>query len=232
MALFNKIAIILLILEVNCKAGELRNQKIDHPRQLPSYQGILDLQFSCDKEKFNNLGWDPSHSFVLAPKAWSVISDLKVKELPPKQQEKLGPNRSFEVSFRGIAYFECGSPVLGLDERNGKPLLFHEIISHAYRKLQYLDWTDDDPPESYIEGWPNFISNGRSTDIEPPPDTMGEVCLVTLDQLLANPQAIDLDKLCAGESKEKREFTKKEISKVIAVLKKRQAEKQKKSSKK
>jgi hypothetical protein len=187
---------------------------------IPHYQVILDAQFKCSKKDFNKIPIDPSREFALAPKAWSVITNLKLVEVPKRQNAPDdGESRSFDLSFTGMGYFECGEPVEGLDNPKGKQVIHYKVIELAYKKNQFLNLTNDDT--SFAEGWQNFTSNVRSTDIPIKPDTMGFTCLVLLDDLLKNPNSIDLKKLCAGESKKKIEFTKKEIKKAIEFWKKK-----------
>ena len=214
MALQSKLRTIGLIL-----SSSLLVSSVLQPKPIPHYQEIIDAQFGCDKNKFNRFGFDPSRGFKLAPKAWSVISGLKIEEIKPL--EKPAPNRRFDISFRGISYFECGQTVKGIDTIDGIVINNKATLGNRYNKPQYIDFIKDPTYDSSFEGWALFLQNDRTTDVISPSDTMGFTCLVTLDQFLKNSNSIDLDKLCAGESKEKREFTKKEIAKAIEILKKR-----------
>lgn len=185
-----------------------------------SYQKVLDAQFSCNSQKFSELKIDPSLGVTLATKAWSVVSDVKLKELNNLKIRK--DMKSFRMSFDGLGYLECGEEVKGLNSFCGEKMVFSPFIQKSKTPSFFYVLTGVGTDENvYREGWSNYTSNEISSDMPSEPGTRGFTCLIDLKDLIKNPKAINLDQLCEGRSKEDRIKTEKEIQKAIAIWTKR-----------
>ena len=203
---------LLMLAVTSAYAGDAQgNPRLFH------YREFMNAQFSCDARKLEALGLDPKREYRLAPRAWSVISDLKIEERAPIESRP-EPHRAFRVSFRGLGYFECGQTAKGLESPQGELITQLPIVRPAWERPQFTDVSGDDKPP-FREGWSNYDNNEISTDMPAEPGTRGWTCLADQNDVLRDPSVIDLDKLCEGRSAKEREFTKKEIERAIKIWK-------------
>lgn len=188
---------------------------------LPSYEEVLKAQLACDEAMLKKMNFHPDRNLQMAKNSLAVIDDLVLKEI---DFDFFGVRaRSFELVFRGYAYFECGKPVQFHEVSTGKIIQHFVGIASHYKDPNYLDLLSYDyellayyPPD----GRDFFVSNQKSTDQIAQKDKEGLVCLVLQSELIKNPLAVQMNKLCDGYSQQAIEMTQAEIHKWISTSQK------------
>lgn len=87
-------------------------------------------------------------------------------------------------------------------------------MENAWKHPEWIAHSSDDP---IIEThWISYLLGRDGANDEPSPEAReGLACLARLEDLLKDSAAVKIDRLCLGESKKAKEFTKKEIQRII-----------------
>lgn len=209
--------IILLILSIAFSSKVFSNEVT-----LPDYSIILDGQYSCDDSAWKKIQWsENSQSYVkLLQQTVSIVNDVQLSERQdrkknPKDQRKY---RSYELKYNAFGRIMCGKEA---QIESAIALQDRPYITTAWKQDDHIDLGSDGP--TYKEKDYMYYSTNPFGGDDPNPSKdqiEGYSCLVKLDEFLLHPfKSIDIDKLCKGFDERQRDFTRKEILKLVEFLK-------------
>ncbi len=187
---------------------------------LPKMSEIIDAQFQCNFKKIEKYPWDKSNRDImkLAHKVWEVVKDVKIEPRSPTLfPAKNETEEGYTLSLTAMATFRCGESAEVFNNGKGEFYKTLPVISTAKNK-QLFDFFDDDRPPREVGD--RLMVNDAATDAPSLPGKMGFMCLVKYEDFIRRENAINLQKICANESKAKIAFTKKEIKRVRDLLRK------------
>lgn len=193
------------------------------PVTIPSYQILLDSQFSCSNKPSQNYKFVhpfPKEPFTeVAQKVWGVVKDSELIERP-NQGSDTRQCRSFTWSYTKMGFFRCGQPAKELS-LNGVHWRELPVVVEAYKKPGFLDLRGDEPSQESEDHKIIRYDLVRDGPDDGPaiPGRVGMPCLVKLEDVLKDFKKIDLNLLCKGESAAARKITAKEIQKAIKLWK-------------
>lgn len=184
--------------------------------EAPDYNEVFAQQLKCNKNYFTNKIWDKklkllevmdSHTIVL-------ISNAVITELPKKVYKNVHPDyknrkeRSFKVTATSFGYFTCDErKIIELNQPKGITVETFIDISETKTGSGTFNISQGKPDE---EG--SFLYDSSE-------DGGGMFCVVLVNDFIKNPQAINVEKLCEGQSARNLEITKKSIEQVRQGLK-------------
>jgi hypothetical protein len=205
----------------------LTNISLAKEIDLPSYSIFLEGQFKCDDSSWKNIPWDKKYRDIwkLAYKSVSIIGNTELKEIENKDEKlkKLGKLRSFDLSYIAYAQIACTEEIEPSIESNdkGSPMKELPLIYYSFQKNGSIDLGLNEDPyanKSYM----HFSLTPFGGD-EPKLNRkglQGFSCLVDVQDFIKDPFGkINIDRLCDGESKKKKEKMKKEILKIAETIK-------------
>ncbi len=196
-------------------------RELNRNSDLPDFNVILSAQLRCDDSELAKIPWDKRYRDVwkLAYKTVSILSDIQIVKDVRFHEKDNRKRQDIKFQYTPYGRIICGEQAE--IEEKAKPTVELLGIAEAYNRPGFFDIYDDNNPMRDT----TYLSHMKYTDQPNPAGMDGMACLVELSNFLANPlKAIDLKKLCKGESKAKIETTKKEILRVAGVLSKQQAQ--------
>ncbi len=148
------------------------------------------------------------------------MKDFKLTEINNSNSSVDG-ERTFKLEYTKMGLFRCGKKTQELSE-NGVYLETLPVVYPAPKKEGFFDTSNDDPREKQEDINIVRYTKIRDGDNDGPAVSgrVGLPCLVKLDNILKNENAINIDMLCSGHSKKDCEFTKKEIRRAINLWRK------------
>ena len=194
---------------------------------VPSYNEILAQQLKCNSQYFSGSIWNKKLPILAKMNSSKIviISKPTIMELPTriyqnvKQEQKNAKEKNFKVNAISYSFFECGQKKPLLESmRGGAPVETLINISEDKAGSGIFQIIGGEP-EDFASADPKINSDflyyaGDNVS------EFGMYCVVFIDNFLKNPNAINIDKLCAGKTAKDREETKKAIEQVRQVLKK------------
>jgi hypothetical protein len=186
--------------------------------EVPHYQEVFKQQLKCDRQSFlKTFPWDKKPGLGFGGTDYiAVISKPTITEVSPSAFWKkiTLPQRTFRVDFIGYAGFSCG-------ER--KPLSASQAKGEAKRIYFTLDESAKGSKTLGLYGADHEEYPQENEDLFDAPHFLfgnsGLHCAIIINDLLANPNRINVDQLCEGYSPEDKKATKRAISLAIGAWK-------------